>query len=924
MWACLRRQLLLFYLPFATAIIFGGYTAYSSLTEPELTQLEVGQNQAVERQRALTGETLETVISDLRFLADLYLASLPESPVQFPSAAVAETFRLFSLRRNIYDQIRFLDAGGMERLRVNLGSGNPEIVPPEALQPKAQRYYFDAAMTLGRGQIYISPFDLNIEHGRLEQPPKPMLRFAAPLFDASGQRLGVVVLNFLGNRLFDVLEPHNGTQGRFMLLNAEGYWLHGGPPGADWAFMYDDRRRLSFARLHPAAWARLQESGNGQFRDDGSLYTFTTLTLSRVSGPGGIPGGRIVSGDSHWKLVRELPLAAVEARHRAIAAWLLPLAGLLLLGTLSVMLLLARNQARQAATEQHLERQRELADVTLQSIGDGVIATDLDGHVQRMNPAAERLTGWTAGEALGLPLEEVFRARNSHTREPLGNPARIAIRERSLVPLARDTVLQHRDGQERLILDSAAPIRNSSGAIVGGVVVFRDVTDARELANRLSWESSHDPLTGLINRREFESHLERALAGAHAHNLVHALLYIDLDQFKIVNDTCGHQAGDELLLQLAARLQHLLDNSGLLSRLGGDEFGVLLEGCSEERALRMAEQIQENISQLQFNWEERTFRIACSTGLAAIDAETVSPQSALSRADIACNMAKDAGRNRIHVYREGDARVVRHQAEMDWYARIQQALEQEELRLYVQPIVPLQNAGVNPLRLRYEVLLRLREADGRITPAGAFIGAVERYSLMPALDRWVVRSTLDWLARHYAHRPEELPQLSINISGSSLADESFLAYVQNQFWRSPASPSAVCFEITETAAIANLNQAVRFIDEMKKLGCRFALDDFGSGLSSFAYLKNLPVDYLKIDGSFVHVLTEDPVAETLVDAFNRIGHAMGLETVAEYVDNEATRERLAALGVDYAQGHGVGFARDIDSLLEDAAEPALG
>jgi len=437
------------------------------------------------------------------------------------------------------------------------------------------------------------------------------------------------------------------------------------------------------------------------------------------------------------------------------------------------------------------------------------------------------------------------------------------------------------------------------------VMVFHDVSKSRAMAQQLNWQATHDTLTGLINRREFEKRLEQALAEAKTDQHQHALLYLDLDQFKIVNDTCGHVAGDELLKQLAVLLQSKLREGDVLARLGGDELGVLLSYCPEDKAQRVAEVLRIAVKEFRFIWENKSFDIGVSIGLVVVDAENVSVAELLSAADMACYAAKDDGRNRIHVYRRGDVDLVQRHGEMQWVNRLTRAVEENRLVLYRQRILSITDpSGAEE---HYEILIRLRGENNEIIPPGAFIPAAERYGLMPAVDRWVVRTLFAAMAQQSGRACLENNECSyaVNLSGASLNDDILLEYVREQLLLHSIAPRRIWFEITETAAIANLPKASRFIKEMKALGCRFSLDDFGSGVSSFAYLKNLAVDNLKIDGSFVKDIVDDPIDFAMVQAINQIGHVMGLRTTAEFVENDAILTRLREIGVDYAQGYGI-------------------
>ncbi|MCH7637459.1 MAG: EAL domain-containing protein [Proteobacteria bacterium] len=471
--------------------------------------------------------------------------------------------------------------------------------------------------------------------------------------------------------------------------------------------------------------------------------------------------------------------------------------------------------------------------------------------------------------------------------------------------------MRHKDDSVSWVRATGKAVVSKDGS-VNVLVVCEDITEARRLSKQLSYEASHDALTGLFNRREFEIRLQRALETTQAENVEHVVCYFDLDQFKIINDTCGHVAGDELLRQLAAELKDQLRTGDTLARLGGDEFGVLLENCPLKFAKRVAATLLQTIGDFQFAWDNKSFTVGASIGLVAVDNTNENINDLLIAADSACYAAKDHGRNRVHVYQADDKELAQRHGEMQWVIRIKRALEQDRFRLFAQTIAPIDtdaNSGKH-----YEVLVRLVEEDGTVVPPGAFLPAAERYNISTSIDRWVFRATLEWLRRHTDHL-DELSMCSINLSGLSLGDEGFLDDVILEFSEFGIPPGKICFEITETAAISNLQSAIRFINKLRGLGCKFALDDFGSGLSSFAYLRNLPVDYLKIDGVFVKDIAVDPVSLAMVKSINEIGHVMGMQTIAEFVEDDAILAKLAELGVDFAQGYGIAKPEPIEENL---------
>lgn len=560
------------------------------------------------------------------------------------------------------------------------------------------------------------------------------------------------------------------------------------------------------------------------------------------------------------------------------------------------------------------EEKKELAELTLASIGDAVITTDALGKTTYMNRVAEQLTGWTSGQAIGKDIRDTLALIDETTGEKVENVAVKCLRLRQKVGLSTRTRLIRHDGRRIAIEDSAAPIWASDGKILGVVIVFHDVSHERQLNQELSWQAKHDNLTGLINRHEFENQLAKALLEAKQDRHVHALLYLDLDQFKVVNDTAGHIAGDALLQTLAKSLQGELRESDTLARLGGDEFGVLLPHCPLDRASAIAEQLRKSVKDFRFVWESRSFELGVSIGLVEISECSTSMTDLLIAADQACYLAKEEGRNKVCVYHESNLMMSQRHGEMIWVTRLNEAFECDLFRLYSMPIVHLRE----PVEAHEEVLIRIQSKEGQIILPGAFIPAAERYDMMLSIDRWVIRGVFRHVQleqvseltveRGHAGTPRPSTLYSINLSGGSVNDPSLYDYILEQFTRYSISPEYICFEITETAVIANLSNAQLFIRKLKEIGCKFSLDDFGSGLSSFAYLKELPVDYLKIDGIFVRDIATNAVNRAMVKAINEVGHVMGLRTVAEFVGDEGALRIVREIGVDYAQGYAMGHA----------------
>jgi diguanylate cyclase (GGDEF)-like protein/PAS domain S-box-containing protein len=549
-----------------------------------------------------------------------------------------------------------------------------------------------------------------------------------------------------------------------------------------------------------------------------------------------------------------------------------------------------------------LFEEKERAQVTLASIADAVVTVDTSGRIEFLNPVAERLTGWPLAEARQRPVAEVFAVVDEATGAPIADPVAVALTDGAVVEAEGNVVLLCR-GAESIASDhSVAPIRDRGASIVGAVLVVQDMSRERQYAARLSNLASHDALTGLLNRREFEQRVRAIVEHREAEEGQHAVLYLDLDQFKVVNDTSGHAAGDELLRQVGALLRPRLREGDVLARLGGDEFGVLLPHCPPAPALRIAESLRKAIVDFRFAWKNRSFTIGVSIGLVNLADGPHTLASALSAADAACYLAKDKGRNRVQVYRPEDSEVTLRRGEMEWVHRLHRALAEDRLCLYSQPMRAMHAPG--PHTQHEELLVRLIDEQNELIPPIAFIPAAERYHLMPSIDRWVIRTAFRVLEERRA-TGNAGGTYAINISGASIGDDQFLDYVRESFARFRIPHASICFEITETTAVTSLSKAAEFIGALREPGCRFALDDFGVGVSSFTYLKQLPVDYLKIDGSFVKNMLTDPVDAAMVEAIHRIGRVMGKQTIAESVETEATLDALRSVGVDYAQGNAI-------------------
>jgi len=580
----------------------------------------------------------------------------------------------------------------------------------------------------------------------------------------------------------------------------------------------------------------------------------------------------------------------------------------------------ARDVTESKMAAEALFQEKERLHVTLESIGDAVITTNTRYEVEYINPIGESITGWRSEEAKGQKLEEVLRLVDEEHGKPISLPLAKWVREGVRVALSDPAVVCDREGNGTSAIElNGAPIRDSENHVVGAVLVFHDVTKLRSLAKQLAYQATHDALTGLINRREFDLRVQNALHSASDKRISHALCYIDLDQFKVVNDTSGHHAGDELLKQITSLMGKQLRQSDTLARLGGDEFGLLLNGCDIERAEQIAEKIRKSVAAFRFVWEENTYRVGTSIGVVSITGESSSLPELLSAADSACYVAKELGRNRVHVYQQDDQAVAEHHGKMKWLQRINDALENDGFELYFQPIGSID--GETEEGQYGEVLLRMQNPSGpdkQLIPPSAFIPVAERYHMMPQIDRWVVRHTLQALVSGEGAFAD-ITTCAINISGQSLGDMTLYDYIVDMLEETGVAPHRICFEITESALVANIDGAKLFINKLRKHGCRFALDNFGSGLSAFEYLKSVPVDFIKLDGSLIHDVSKNHVSLATVRAINYITHVMGMKSIAEFVEDEETVTALKSASVNYVQGYWLGkphfFSKAPDLVL---------
>ncbi|MBE9526949.1 MAG: EAL domain-containing protein [Proteobacteria bacterium] len=556
------------------------------------------------------------------------------------------------------------------------------------------------------------------------------------------------------------------------------------------------------------------------------------------------------------------------------------------------------------------EKERFL--VTLDSIDDAVITVDMDEQVTYLNPKATELTGWDSSDAIGQPVKKIVNLFNADTRKPGENILQRVFAEQVPHRSAESLFLAHRDGYVISVKQSVSPMRSCDSSMIGSVIALHDVSDAIRMEQNLNYQASHDSLTGLINRAEFENRLRQSVEHCKTDKITHALFYIDLDNFKIINDTCGHMAGDQLLCQITRILEEKLRRGDILARLGGDEFGGILESCPIDRAEIIVTDLCQRIQEYTFVWEEHQFCVGASIGLVQIDEDSRDIEQLLSMADSSCYAAKDMGRNRVHVYQHDDADMIQKKGEMQWVSRINKALLEDRFVLYFQLISPIK---CEEKGLHFEILLRMLDEQNNLILPGEFLPAAEHYDSVKAIDQWVVKNTFAWLHEN----PEITKQVtlcSINLSGHSLGDERFLHHLTENFKKYQFSANKICFEVTETAAIQNLSVASHFINTIKTLGCSFSLDDFGSGMSSFGYLKQLNIDFLKIDGLFVKDIVIDPVDAAMVKSINEVGQIMGLKTIAEYVENEDILNAISKIGVDFAQGYGIRRPEPLKNIAE--------
>ncbi len=562
-------------------------------------------------------------------------------------------------------------------------------------------------------------------------------------------------------------------------------------------------------------------------------------------------------------------------------------------------------------TEKQLFFEKELAQTTLHSIGDGVITVDKDYLIQTINPVAEILADVKSRNVIGKNILSIYEGESAKQRSEInGNITNSSI-QRSLF----DFTLTKKDGTKFEVEHTIAPIIDQNKNILGAVIILRDVTEVRTMEKRLSFQASHDALTGLINRREFEVRLTQTIRNAQTEDITYSVCFLDLDKFKIINDTSGHAAGDEFLKQIPKTIQSLLRQTDVLARLGGDEFAIILDSCSIHQATKICNHIIKKIKDTRFIWGKNSFETGASIGIVPITKLTVSVSEVMSSVDAACYEAKDKGRNRIQVFEPNDAEFVKHQTETSWIQKIKNAINDNDFELYFQEIRNINPEYPTPKTI--EILIRLNN-QGEIISPDSFIPTAERYNLMPMIDEWVISNTFEFINDYQDKHSTDI-RVAINLSGQSLSEDSVLNLITKKLRKNKhLKKELICFEITETAAIANMSKAIEFIACIKQMGCKFSLDDFGSGLSSFSYLKNMSVDNLKIDGMFIREIHTDPINKVFVESIHNISKIMGIKTTAEYVENEKILNCIKSIGIDYAQGYHISRPASVKNLLQDS------
>ena len=578
-----------------------------------------------------------------------------------------------------------------------------------------------------------------------------------------------------------------------------------------------------------------------------------------------------------------------------------------------------RDITNQKRIESQLSSERNILESLIESMPDSVFAIDKDRRYIAANSSTTKWLGLdSTADLIGNSLENCFCNVSSTELKLIADEEKQVIEQGKMLLNAEKRIVF--DGKTRILSVSKVPIRNAENEVIGLVGHAKDVSYLHELSDKLAHQAEHDMLTGLVNRWGFDKRLEAAVAECRSMDSESVVCFLDLDRFKIVNDTVGHHAGDELLRQVSQMIRQTVRQSDVVARLGGDEFGIILIGCSIDNALMQMNLLIERFSTFRFQWEDKLFDIGVSIGIVELHDTDQSAEALMSNADIACYAAKAEGRGGCHVYNEGDAISTNRQNELQLGADIRTAIDEDGFELYKQPIAVTSSSELDVHH--YEILLRMQGSDGRMIPPNVFIPAAERFGLMPVVDRWVINSALG--SYDTAFVKKDCVVMTINLSGQSLTDPGLGLYVREKFKEYAVDPACVCFEITETAYVSNLSQAQSFIEDISSLGCTFALDDFGSGLSSFAYLKNFDINYLKIDGCFVRNIVTDSTDRAMVAAINVVGHTLGILTIAEFVETDAHIEVLRDIGVDYVQGYGIEKPTPLLEFCETAVEHAVG
>lgn len=564
--------------------------------------------------------------------------------------------------------------------------------------------------------------------------------------------------------------------------------------------------------------------------------------------------------------------------------------------------------------ESSLRNEKEKVQVTLQSITDSVISTDVIGRVKYMNSAAEYMLGVNLGEVYNQLLDDVASIINPADQNVMDNLATMAVRQADIIDLGRQVMLQRRDGEKRIISGSVAPLRNSAERITGAVLTFQDMTLSQNMEDLLNWQQSHDALTDLLNRKEFETHIYAAVNKAALDNKPRFLLYLDIDNFKVINDTCGHVAGDKLLVDIGNKLMNHMHKDDILGRVGADEFGILVHEMDETDAMVYSGKIMNLFEDYHFKWHEHEYVITASIGMVPILPDCEGISCVLSAANMACTSAKESHGNSLNYFHQADNDLIQKMHELSWANKLSRSIQKGQFHLYCQKICLLDsNLTDYP---HYELLVRMKSDDGELLSPNEFIPAAEKYRLMPRIDRWIINRAIKQLSTwHQESGKARHIMCSINLSGASLTDDKLIDAITATFERYPFPPEQICFEVTETATIEHLGKALRLIETIKALGCKFSLDDFGSGLSSFSYLRQLPVDFLKIDGMFVKDIDQDDVNRAMVKTINDIGHIMNIKTIAEYVESQDILDIITEIGVDYGQGFAIEKPRPFGEML---------